>query len=205
MRVKQKQLLLKENYHDRDLVMLNIQPSMENRIKFNIGSFGEWLDRVGDEFNSIYFFYNGKIGDLKNDTDRDISKWYESTVGIQDGIISIAQEISELHSYFDGLLDSNYKDEDIVVLFKYMISKNYDKFVNLSPDEIYEINVSDKFKEDLLDEKYKIAVPHDLINTISKLRDPLVIGGLKHETVRMFRILFSAVNKEFNIHTEWEY
>ena len=192
--------LLFESYDSRDLLIINIQPSMSGRLKFKIEDFGAWLNNVGDEFDNIHFFYNGEN---KQDNPVTITKWYENEGGINDGIISQSQNIQALASYFDGLLDSNYTDDEIVLVGKYLLSRNYDKVSNMTPDELQQLTISSQFKEDLSKNKYKFAIPHELYRDLNEMSRPIVVGGLGHDCMRMIELSFKIINKNYEKLEDW--
>jgi len=197
------QLLLKEDYKGRDLLIVNIQPSMESRISFNLIDFGKWLQNNGDDFYDIFFLYNGQVGESKHNTDVQISTWYNDRLGIIDGFTSIAQDIKELPSYFDKILDTDYSNDDIIRLGKYMTSRNYDKIDDMSKEEIINLNINEGFKEELVNGKHVMNIPYDFLKLIKSLKNPVVIGGLGHESMRMLDIIFAIVNKNMDKNKDW--
>lgn len=196
MKISKKILLENENEY-RDILLVNMQPSMQHRMSFDPKDFGKWLDSNGDKFISIYYFFNGEGEDVENNRQLDITKWFSTECGINDGFTPISRDISELPDYFDGLLESNYTDDDITAVFKYILGNNYDKLSNGSPDEISKLNISDEFKEELMDGKYKLEAPHKLTRLMDEMRNPMIVGGLKHNTIRILTILFNAIGKKF--------
>lgn len=200
-----KNLLLKEEYNKRDLIIINIQPSLENRIYFDLAEFGAWLTQNGNDFNKIYYFYNG---DSNPDAIAQITKWFEEKVQIDSNIMAQIpqQDITELRNYFDKILDSDYTDEDIIILGKYMLSKNFDKIENMMPDDIKALTISsEEFREELSNKKYKFVLPHSLLASFKDIRNPIIVGGLKHYSVRMFNILLSIANKKYENHDKWTF
>jgi len=181
----------------RDLVLVNLQPALADRMSFDVEKFGRWLNNNGDDYIAMYYFYNGEDGDTNKNRTSEISEWFAEKCGIKDGFRSIAQDISTINTYFDGVLDTNYTDEEFINLFKYLIANNYDRVQNMTPDEIIALEVSPQFKEDLVAVKYKINVPHRLLKNFQDMKHPLIMGGLNHSTMRMFDILFKSIGKEY--------
>jgi len=206
VRLMKKHIMFTEDNRDRDLLLINMQPSMEGRMTFDITEFGEWFDNNGDDFITIYYFYNGSIGDSKNDNDNNITKWYSEKLGIKDGFVAQAQDIKEIVKYYDKILDSNYTDSEIIALAKYMTGNNYDKLENLKPQEFYYIKgISDQFRTDLIDGKFNFNIPHDMLRQLKNMRNPLIIGGIGHETIRYFQILLNVINKKYELSDQWTF
>lgn len=206
--MNKKQKMIKENLENRDLFIINIQPSMENRIYFNLKEFGSWLKSNGNSFKNIFFFYDGDAhtDDEKNvDTPNNISNWYEKTLEIEDGFVSVPFKINNLKEYFGKVLDSNYTDEDIIKVYKYMLSKNFDKIQNLMPEDIESLEINEEFKQNLLDNKFDLIMPYDILKIIKKSNNPFIVGGLQHSSVRMFKILLETTNSKYSITNKWMY
>lgn len=205
--MENKQKLIKENLQTRDLFIVNIQPSMENRIYFDLNEFGLWLKNNGNDFRTIFFFYDGDSHTEEENVDNPakISGWYEKTLQIEDGFRSVPFRINNLKEYFDKLLDSNYVDDDIIKVYKYMLSNNFDKIQNLMPDDIESLEINEEFKQNLLDNKFDLTMPYDILKVFKTSQNPFIVGGLKHSSIRMFEILLKTTNTKYSISNKWIY
>lgn len=198
-------LLFNEDYRGRELLILNIQPSISNRIYFDLVEFGKWYKANKSDFKDIYYYYNG---DSSPDTMMTINQWFTENLEVEGGVQvdpNNEMDISELEDHFDGLLETNYSDADIVTVGKHILANNADVVTYLKEDEIRGLMINDDFKEDLVSGKYKFAMPYYLLDDFKKLSNPLLIGGLNNKSVRMFKILFEITNRRYDIYDSWEF
>lgn len=205
--MNKKQKLIKENLENRDLFIINVQPAMENRIYFDLKEFGAWLKGNGNSFRTIFFFYDGDTHSDEKEAENPmkISEWYEKTLQIEDGFVSVPFRINNLREYFGKLLESNYTDEDIIKVFKYMLSKNFDKVQNMMPEDIQSLEINEEFKQNLLDNKFDLIMPYDLLKVFKTSKNPFIVGGLNHSSLRMFKILLETTNTTYSISNKWVY
>lgn len=208
MKIKLNKRFLIEDLNKDDLIIINIQPDIKNRIYFDLKKFGEWVK--GNSFNKIFFFYNG---DSNQEPLAQIGKWYTEYLGIdleQDLDVkqgnSNVQDIFELKEYFDKILDTNYKDEDIITLGKYMLHKNYDKIENMMPEDIESLDINPEFKTELIEGKHKLYIPYDTLNILKSIKNTVIlVGGLNHSSLRIFKILCEIAKVEYQIEENWTY
>ena len=197
-----KRKLIKENLNNRDLFIVNIQPAMENRIYFDLEDYSKWIKANSEDFKRVFYFYNGESNEDNSETISELRKWVPEKLGLNRKYY--VQNITELKKYFDGILESDYLDEDIITLGKYMLHKNYDKITNtMSPDEIDSMEISEEFKEDLKNKKFKFKIPYQFIESFKTMNNPYVCGGLDHSTLRMFRILLGITNTDYTQSHKW--
>ena len=184
----------------RDILIVNIQPAYENRIKFKMEEFTRWMSHFKPNgVNKIHYFYNGeKIeDDIVN-----MPKWFEEK-GLVEGIYVEPYNIAQIHEYFDDLLKTNYNHDDFITVIKFLIKNNYDEVRDSNPEELDKLMINEKFKEELIEGKHKIFVPYDLIDKLKEMHQPYIVGGLKHSAMEIIRILFESINKEYLITDKW--
>ena len=200
-----KEFLMKEAeavMGNRDIIIMNIQPAYENRIKFKMAEFINWIkSATNNKFKTTYFFYNGE---KTEDNILAITKWYEEQ-GMIEGIPVEPYNIAQIHEYFDNLLKTNYNHEEFITVIKFLMSKNYDEVRDSNPDELQTLMISDEFKQELIQGKHKIFVPYDLLDKLKKINDPFICGGLKHSSVEIIRILLEVIGKKYSISDKWAF
>lgn len=193
--------LLKENYAGNDLVIINIQPALNNRIYFDKVEFGKWYKANKDDFKDVYYYYNG---DSASDNLNHVKQWVNRELEIDESWDNNhAMDISELEAHFDGLLESNYADIDIINVGKHILANNADKITYLKGDVIQNLFINDTFKDELIKGKYKFTLPYNLIEDLKEMTQPFLVGGLNNKSIRMFRIILEIINKNYTILDEW--
>jgi len=191
-------MLLKEsvNYHGRDLVIVDIQPSYERYINFNIADFIKWLNDNSYKFNKIYFLFNGEEFGL--DSWDAINHWY-----IENGMDEVkvyGEEFEKNYGFFRDMMDSQVDDEVIVKIGKYMLNNGYNDIRDIS-DETFNILMGD----DLVDNDYYTFYIPDVVDILESANNPVLVGGGSNECLAEIELLFQMLDIDYELEYNWVY
>jgi len=192
-----------------NLISIDIQPEYEKAFTFDTFSFGRMINENYNELDSLTFLYNGDDtvgGPSKNE----YYYWLYEECGIEEEILNTAYFYDKGYAFFRYCMDEGIDDNEIVDLIKFMIKHqiNDSRDINEQMWIIFmqEYNLDQSSVRDLLENAGDLINIPELMEQLQKYRGKIVLvgGGLK-ECLKEVEIALMALNKPYNLFTQYTY
>ena len=190
---------LNEN-SSRDLIIVDIQPAYKDGIYFDMYEFADYINENADNFNRIFFLYNGE--ELGLDSWQDISYWYEEH-GL-DSITVSGEEFEKNYGFFRDLMDNSVDYDDIVNIGKYMLQNNITMSSEIERSVLESFELEDEIIENILNDGYNMYIP-DVSELLENVTNPILVGGGQDECLAEVEILLQILDKDYSLNHDWIY
>ena len=197
--------LLFESFENRDVVIVDIQPSYQDYFKFKIYELTDYLNEHHSSANKILWLYNGE--DLGMESSSDIEAWLLEN-GLDGDVLDSITFFEKNYAFFRNAMDNGIDHSSIAKLIKYMM--DYDITDSRDLDEatwkIFIENNEDESEivEFLKDNEDMINVP-DLMDELKSITNPIVMGGGQNECLAEVLIALNVLNINYDILNKFVY
>jgi len=215
--MKKQELLLKEEINrinemagrnpttGKHLVVIDIQPEYQ-------GDFNDWWYDFAKYINNNYkrmarltFMFNGSntVGEMDQNQYMD---WLIEN-GIKEDVFEYADFFDKGYAFFRYCIDNRIEEDQIVNLVKFMIEKNVNDSRDITEEfwnEFVEKYGSQQVRElvELSDDCVNIP---DLMDEIRPYGNIVLCGGGVNECMKEVEIALKALNKPYNVLTQFTY
>jgi hypothetical protein len=181
------------NYSNKTIVCVDIQPEYENYISFNLD---EWSQFINEQYenNNIVFLYNGtSLGMIE---EYDYKDWLID-LGINEDIIDNSEFIDKSYGFFRNAMDSNIDQDDIIKILKFMKSEDINDSREITEEQWNTLDIEyarDKMESD--DADVTINIP-DVIDNLENYDNIVLCGGGETKCLLEIEIALNVIDKEY--------
>jgi hypothetical protein len=189
----------------KHLVVVDIQPEYLTGFKDILYKFISFLNTNYENLGGITFLYNG-YDTLGMINENEYKMWWEEN-GLDMEVIDGSRFYDKGYAFFRYCIDSNIDEESIVNMVRFMIDKNVNDSRDLDEefwDEFIERYGSNDVRELLEFAGDCINIP-DLMDEIGGYRGIVVCGGGVNECLKEVEIALQALDKPYNVLTQYTY
>lgn len=193
------------DFHGKDLLVVDIQPIYQDGFSNWLPEFIEFLNDNYQSFNRLVFYYNGEetVGTISQSEYQ--NWWYDN--GLEEEIVYNARFYDKGYAFFRYCMDEGIEDEDISNLVRMMVefdindSRDLDKaFWNTyikryGAEDIRELI---EFSDDC------INIP-DLMEDLKHYNNIVICGGGENECLKEVNIALDALNKDYKVLNKFVY
>lgn len=206
---KRGSLITESKFENKNIINVDIQPEYKEYIKneFNIFNWVKFINK-SSKSNNIIFLYNG-YDTLGMSTEYEYKDWLIE-LGIKESVIEESIFYDKGYAFFRYCMDEDIDDDAIVDLVKYMINHNINDSRDIDEDMwndyMEETNHSRQDVRDLLENAGDMINIPDLMDFLSKYRDPIVLtGGGINECLKEVEIALMSLNRKYDVLAEYTY
>lgn len=181
---------------NNELVVVDIQPAYKKYIHFDIEKF--IIDIKEKEFNKILYLFNGP--DFGFESEHVIKDWLFEHVNYDEDLCEFIQSFKfyeKNYGFYRDLMDSDYDEEDIIKLIKYMVDKKETDSRDLSDDDWEKLNIENPSPNHLY-------IP-DVIDILKGHTNIHLCGGGKDECLKEVEICLKVLGKDYKLLNKWVY
>jgi len=191
-----------------NLISVDIQPEYENFLTFEMYSFISFLNENYENMNSLTFFYNG-ADTLGMIAEHDYKIWLINN-GLKEEILNTARLYDKGYAYFRFCLDNETDEDELVNFVKYMIRHNINDSRDIDEKMwvsfMQEYNYDSSEVRDLLEVADDCVYIPDLMDFLKNYSGQLLLcGGGINECFKEVEIALSALDKPYNVLTQFTY
>lgn len=203
---KKKRMLYESRVSGKTIINVDIQPEYQKWISFNLS---KWVDFINTSAaqNRIIFLYNGAdtLGMVSED---DYQMWLMD-LGIDEDVISNAIFYDKGYAFFRYCMDNSIDENDVAQLVRFMISHNINDSRDIDEDMWNQFmeetgNSMEDIRGLLENADDMISIP-DLMHFLQRFSNIVLTGGGINECLKEVEIALLAMDKPFNILSEFTY
>ena len=178
------------------LLVIDVQPTSKEYIRFDMYEFVQMLNTHKGEIN---YFYNGES--LGMDNEYAVTDWLRD-FGLENEDINFMEKE---YAWIRDPMDQGYDEDDIVKILEYMLKKKKYDVRDLSEKELRALDLDDNFVEDLLQEDVFMGMPSVLDELKDLPNKGVIIGGGENECLYEIEITLSALGKKYKRENKFIY
>lgn len=196
----------KNNYINKTIISVDIQPEYEEYISFNLS---DWVDFINEQSNKndIIFLYNGEW--ILGMIDEDSYKFWLIEHGVNEDVVYNATFYDKGYAFFRYCMDNNIDDDNIVDLLKFMMKHDINDTRDIDEDTwdkyIKETTYDQQDIRDLLESSDDMINIPDLMEFLDDYSNIILHGGGVSECLKEVEIALLSLEKDFEILTEFTY
>lgn len=189
----------------KHLVVVDIQPEYLSGFKGFLGDFVNFLNENYEHMGALTFLFNGydTLGMISESDYR----WWWIENGVEEHIIESATFYDKGYAFFRYCIDNSIDDDQIVNLVKYMMQNNINDSRDLDK-EFWDGFIEQYGDEDirgLLETSDDMLSIPDLMDFLKNYRGIVLCGGGINECLKEVEIALNALDKPYNILTQYTY
>jgi hypothetical protein len=188
-KIKTFKQFITEEYSNRDLIVVDIQPSYKNTIHFPIHEFASFLNE--NEFKSIFYLFNGP--DLGMEEWYEISEWLLDN-GLEEEKLDEIQSFEKGYAFFRNFMDLGMDEDDLIRLLKYMYQHNINDSREIDEEDWNEL----KLEWDYDPDGECVFIP-DVLFKLQRYNNPLICGGGRDECLREIELCMHVLDKPYEL------
>ncbi len=196
MKIKQ---IIEAVNNKQPLIVVDIQPSYEKTIYFDMEEFCEYLNDYEGEIN--YFFNGPELG--FEDTDA-LKNWLEY-YGLNETSSYHINFIEKEYAWVRDAMDTGVDENDIIKLLQLMIKKDFYDFRYLAFSDIKKLKLDSNFTEDISMENISFSLPSVLEDLKEVPKSGTIIGGGEDECLLEMEITLQALKKKYKRNNKFIY
>jgi hypothetical protein len=190
------------NYHNKDLVIIDIQPEYENVFSFDISEFTAFLNENINNFSSVTILYNG-YDTLGMINEYDYKEWLLEN-GLEEENLNGITFYDKGYAFFRYCMDSDIDHDLTTALVKWMYNNNINDSRDIDSDIWDTIEqelegVSTQDIRSLLENSGDMINIPDLMDELKHLNNIVITGGGLEECLKEVEIALNALEKEYDI------
>lgn len=203
---KQLRLINENEFSNKTIINVDIQPEYQNWISFNLNNWVDFINQNGEQ-NNIVFLYNGAdtMGMVE---EYEFQNWLIE-LGIDENIIENATFYDKGYAFFRYCMDNSIDEDNIVDLVKYMVKHSitdsreidnemWDNFMSETNHTLQDVRELLENADDM------INIP-DLMDFLSNYSNIVLTGGGINECLKEVEIALLALDKPYNILSQYTY
>ena len=192
--------IIKESLDDHsNLIIVDIQPSYESYISFDIYNFLKYVE----SFDNVLWLYNGQTLGY----DDDIEAWISEILIENQENIKMLNNINYFekeYGYLRALIDQDIEDEIIINIGKYMLKNNISDSRDFTSDDLQNLNIEDEDLINILMED-GIWINNELINELQQYNNCVLVGGEKNACLKEIELFCEIANINFILNNKYIY
>lgn len=204
---KSKFRLTENSVQNKTIINVDIQPEYSKWITFNINEWANFINKSSRN-NKLVFLFNGEdtLGMININDYRD---WLIMDLGIDEDVIYNAEFYDKGYAFFRYCMDNSIDEEVIVRLVKFMVANNINDSREIDEDMWANFATSNGVDTDTVRELLEhsddmISIP-DLMEYLNQYSNIVLTGGGINECLKEVEIALLALNKNFNVLTQYIY
>lgn len=203
---KKKRMLYESSVNGKTIINVDIQPEYEKWISFDLL---RWVDFINSNAvqNRMVFLYNG-ADTLGMISESDYQMWLID-LGVEEDVINNAIFYDKGYAFFRYCMDNSIDENDVAELVRFMISHNindsreidedmWNQFMEETGNSLEDIRGLLENADDM------ISIP-DLMDFLKNFSNIILTGGGINECLKEVEIALLALDKPFNILSEFTY
>lgn len=204
---KSKFRLNENNVQGKTIINVDIQPEYSNWITFNIG---EWVKFINTsaKSNRLVFLFNGEdtLGMINI---YDYKVWLMEELGIEEEVVENSEFYDKGYAFFRYCMDNSIDEDVIVRLIKFMVANNINDSREMDENMWGEFaksnNVDVNTVRQLLENSDDMVSIPDLMEYLNRFSNIVLTGGGINECLKEVEIALLALDKDFNVLTQYTY
>lgn len=181
---------------NNELVVVDVQPAYKNYIKFNIESFINYIKE--QNYSKILYLFNGP--DFGFESEQEIKEWLFEIVNYDEDLCEFIHTFKfyeKNYGFYRDLMDSDYDEDDIIKLIKYMNDKKETDSRDLKDSEWEKLKIENP-------KPNHIYIP-DVIDILKNHNNIHLCGGGKTECLKAVEICLKVLGKDYKLLYKWVY
>jgi hypothetical protein len=191
-----------------NLISVDVQPEYQDYLGFDLYEYLQFLNDNIDAMNSLTFLYNG-ADTLGMVTETEYQMWLVEN-GFSEENLGYARFYDKGYAFFRYCMDEGIDDEDVVALVRFMLTNDindsrdmdaekWEDFMAASDADQSEIRDLMEVSDDM------ISIP-DLMDFLRNYNGSITLtGGGIQECLKEVEIALMALQKPYNVLTQWTY
>lgn len=203
---KQLRLINENEFSNKTIINVDIQPEYQNWISFNLNNWVNFINQNGEQ-NNIVFLYNGAdtMGMVE---EYEFQNWLIE-LGIDEIIIENATFYDKGYAFFRYCMDNSIDEDNIVDLVKYMVKHSITDSREIDNEMwnnfMSETNHTLQDVRELLENADDMINIPDLMDFLSNYSNIVLTGGGINECLKEVEIALLALDKPYNILSQYTY
>lgn len=203
---KQLRLINENEFSNKTIINVDIQPEYQNWISFNLNNWVNFINQNGEQ-NNIVFLYNGAdtMGMIE---EYEFQNWLIE-LGIDENIIENATFYDKGYAFFRYCMDNSIDEDNIVDLVKYMVKHSITDSREIDNEMwnnfMSETNHTLQDVRELLENADDMINIPDLMDFLSNYSNIVLTGGGINECLKEVEIALLALDKPYNILSQYTY
>jgi hypothetical protein len=187
----------------KTIINVDIQPEYENGFKYFLNN---WIDFLNNNYqnNKIIFLFNGP--ELGFPSKEEYIYWLIEN-GLDEDVIDNSEIFDKSYAFFRYCMDEGIDEDQIVNLVKFMRSNNINDSREITEEfwnEFIELYGDEDIKDLLEHADDMISIP-DLMDYLENKSNIVLTGGGINECLKEVEIALMALDKPYNILSEFTY
>lgn len=189
----------------KHLVVIDIQPEYASGFSHFLNDFVRFLNNNYKKLSQLTFMFNGSntVGSM----DESEYRFWWMEAGLKESIADEAHFYDKGYAFFRYCMDSGIEEQETVNLVKFMIDKNVNDSRDLTEefwDEFIDRFGNHNIRELMETAGDCISIP-DLMDEIRRYNNIVLCGGGVNECLKEVEIALHALNKPYNVLTQYTY
>lgn len=187
----------REEYPNKKLIIVDIQPSYRIHMNMDMTDFTEWLNHHHD-FDILYL-YNGP--DMGYEDEYEIREWLLE-YGLETDENMIFYEKG--YGFFRDFMDSDVEDDVMVEIGKYMLKNNLTDHRQIKEEDRKQFDIDEEYFEDWHSFGFT-GLEIELESFLNKGDKPLLIGGGQYECFKEVVLMLEMLGYEWDKESQFIY
>lgn len=190
------------------LISVDVQPEYDDYIDFDVREYMQFLNENFDGLHNLVFLYNGE-DTLGMVSEYEYKEWLLG-YGLDESIIDSCRFYDKGYAFFRYCMDNSIDDDDVIKFVQFMMKND----INDSSD-LDKVNwesfmqwagVDESEVRDLLENSDDTINIPDLIEYLEYYNGRIILtGGGIHECLKEVEIALGAMEKPYNVLTQYTY
>jgi hypothetical protein len=187
----------REEYPNKKLIIVDIQPSYRIHMNMDMTDFTEWLNHHHD-FDILYLYNGPDMG-------------YEDEYEIREWLLEYGLETDENmtfyekgYGFFRDFMDSDVEDDVMVEIGKYMLKNNLTDHRQIKEEDRKQFDIDEEYFEDWYSFGFT-GLEIELESFLNKGDKPLLIGGGQYECFKEVVLMLEMLGYEWDKESQFIY
>jgi hypothetical protein len=202
--------LLKEgNFSGKTFISVDIQPEYEKFLGYKASEFVEFLNNHYSEFRNVVFLYNG-YDTLGMVSEGDYRMWLMEA-GLSEEVMESAKFYDKGYAFFRSCMDNGVDEGDIVDFVRFLVRNGINDSRDMTKEKWKEFihNEGHPISRDelvaLLENGDEMISIPDLMEFLKRYNNIVVTGGGINECLKEVEIALKALDKPYEVYSEFTY
>ncbi len=203
---KSKFRLNENRIEGKTIINVDIQPEYSKWITFNVNDWVQFINKSAP-LNNLVFLFNG-ADTLGMISESDYRMWLND-LGIDEDVINNAVFYDKGYAFFRYCMDNSIDENDVAQLIRFMISNNINDSRDIDEDMWNQFmeetgNSMEDIRGLLENADDMVSIP-DLMDFLQNYSNIVLTGGGINECLKEVEIALLALDKNFNVLTQYTY
>ena len=187
----------REEYPNKKLIIVDIQPAYEDYMNMNMRNFTEWLNHHHD-FDILYL-YNGP--DMGYEDEYEIREWLQG-YGLETDENMTFYEKG--YGFFRDFMDTGVDDDTMIEIGKYMLENNLTDHRQIKEEDRKQFDIDEEYFANYHSFGFA-GLELELESFLNKGDKPLLIGGGQYECFKEVVLMLEMMNVEWDEESQFIY